>query len=180
MPRPWLYPFELHTRSEIVERYGALPEKVQLEEDAPDGYRWPDLGGVALPEGYEALLDGVLTRVNIGSPDRPVWDKDESHLLWGTPKRDIGDSFSVWLEDGHLETVGGMFDLTDLNSAFVELVLFLGQRADQVLVCTHSEEVVEPTPEALAKSVRSSVSTSWQGDAAELIEQLVVAVRIRQ
>ncbi|GGJ78613.1 hypothetical protein [Deinococcus aquiradiocola] len=165
MPRPWLYPFELHTRSEIVERYGALPEKVKLEEDAP--------------EGYEALLDGVLTRVNIGSSGRPVWDKDESYLLWGTPKRDMGDSFSVWLEDGKVETVRGMFDLTDLNLAFVELVLSLGQSADQVLVCAHSDEVIEPTPEALAESVRRSVSTSWQGDAAERIQRLAVAVRIR-
>ena len=180
MPRPWVYPFELHTRSEIVVRYGTLPKKVQLEEDAPEGYGWPDLGGVALPEGYKALLDGVLTRVNIGSPNRPVWDKDESHSLWGTPKRDTEDSFSVWLEDGKLETVSGMFDLTELNLAFTQLVLSFAQRADQILVCTHSEEVVEPTPKALAKSVRSSVSTYWQGDAAERIEQLVVAVRMRQ
>jgi len=178
MARPWQYKFELYARSEIVERYGSLPEKVQLDEDAPEGYGWPDLSGVALPEGYDVLLDGVLTRVINGSPDKPSWDNDEKHRLWGTPKRDMGDSFSVWLEDGKPEGVGGMFDLTNLNVAFVQLVLSLAQRADQVLVYINSLDVVEPTPGALAGSIRSSVSERWRGNTAERVEQINVAVQM--
>ena len=172
MARPWQYPFELHTRSDIVERYGFIPEKVPLEEDAPEEYGWPDLGGVALPEDYAALLDGVLTRVNIGSPDRMAWDKNEAHLLWGTAKRDMGDSFSVDLDGGEPEIAGGMIGLSNLNVAFVQLVLSLAQRADQLLVGTYAEDILEPTPAALAWSIRSSVSEHWRGDTAEQIEQL--------
>lgn len=177
MPRPWQYQFELYARSEIIERYGSLPEKVKLEKDAPEGYGWPDLGGVALPEGYDALLDGVPARVRSGSPEKSIWDNDEEHRLCGTPKRDIGDSFSVWLEDGKPEKVGGMFDLTDLNVAFVQLVLSLAQRADQVLGCAYSLDVVEPTPGALVMSVRSNVSEHWRGDTAERVEQISAATQ---
>lgn len=176
MPRPWQYPFELHTRSEIIRRYGSLPEQVQLDEDAPEGWGWPDLGGVALPERYETLLSGVLTYVEIGKPDRPSWDQNKSHLLWGTPKRDSGDSFSVFLEEGRPEAVGGRIDLTDLNVRFVRVVLSLAQQADQVLICTHSEDVVEPTPVALARSVRRSIPERWRGAAAERIEQISLPI----
>ncbi|SMB81624.1 hypothetical protein [Deinococcus hopiensis] len=175
MARPWQYPFELHTRSEIIERYGCLPEQIQLDEDASENCGWPDLGGTALPRGYGILLDSVLTRVTMSSPDRTSYDRDEAYLLWGTPKRDSGDSFSVWLEEGQPETVGGMIDLTGLNVAFVRVVLSLARRADQVLICTHSQDVVEPTPRALARSVRRSISERWQGDAADRIEHITLS-----
>lgn len=142
----WQYDIHLLPMSEVVCKFGRLPERV--DRKVFDGQDWW--------LQYQPL-DQLLSRLSGCLAERPSWTPDIR--TWGTEE---GNRVDVVLEQGRLVDVFVRFDLRDVRLDFLDHITSIAKDLGLV-VLTPDMRIVEPEASRLLTLIRTS-------DAAEFVE----------
>ena len=125
----WQFSIEFIPRENLINYFGAIPEKIDEEKYWNDDFA----EGVKLPEAYEDFLGSLAAK------EKLKWT--EASYNWGD--YDNGTHISIDLQDKDKVTVDARFHVEEWNENFVKTVLEFAKMCDCVLL-TNNRTIFEP------------------------------------
>lgn len=152
----WQFDLHLLPRSKIIERYSKAP--AQLGDEEFTAMDW--WSGVALPVGYDSVLESFL-------PKYTSWSKDAS--TWGDENSDL---IEIFFENNAPVEIFVRIDARKLDISFLKKVSHFAKVCDCLLLLGESRKLIEPDPLSLNYEIKKSNAYKFAMNSRGFLDEL--------